>query len=62
MMNGWKENVMNKQIIQFAVRKTDSVITQTGRSYITHPKIQFNRDGIKWYADKPKQKNESKNG
>lgn len=53
---------MNKQIIQFAVRKTDSVITQTGRSYITHPKIQFNRDGIKWYADKPKQKNESKNG
>ena len=53
---------MNKQIIQFAVRKTDSVITGIGKSYISHPKIQFNGSGIRWLEDKPKQKNESKNG
>lgn len=53
---------MNKQIIQFAVRKMDSVITQTGRSYITHPEIHFSGGSIKWHKDKPEQKNESKNG
>lgn len=53
---------MDKQMLQFAVLKTDSVITGIGKSYIPHPVIRFNGNGIRWHEDSPKQQHSSKNG
>lgn len=45
---------MNKQTIEFAVQKTNNIVTRIGRSYISHPEIKFSGGHIKWYEDKPK--------
>lgn len=46
---------MYKQTIEFLVKKTNTVVTGIGKSYISHPEIQFSGNSIKWYEDKPKQ-------
>lgn len=46
---------MYKQTIKFSVKKIDNVVTGIGKSYVSHPKIQFSGNSIKWYEDKPKQ-------
>lgn len=43
---------LDKQTIEFVVITKNNVVTEIGRSYIEHPKIQFNGNGIKWYDDK----------
>lgn len=53
---------MNKQTIEFAVKKTDNTVTGIGRSYIKHPEIRFSNGSIRWYQDRPKQQHSSKNG
>lgn len=48
---------MNKQTVTFAVKKTDGIVTQIGRSYIPQPEIKVHSSGgIKWYEDKVKQR------
>ena len=48
-----------KQTVEFAVEKNNSVIQRVGRSSILQPKTNFkgNPDSIKWYPDRPKKKN-----
>lgn len=53
---------MDKQTIEFSVKKTDNIVTSIGRSYILHPEIRFSDGSIKWYEDKPKQQYSNKNG
>lgn len=53
---------MNKQTIEFAVQKTNNIVTRIGRSYISHPEIKFSGGHIKWYEDKPKQQHSNTNG
>lgn len=53
---------MNKQTIEFAVQRTDNIVTRIGRSYMSHPEIKFSGGTIKWYEDKPKQQHSNKNG
>ena len=53
---------MNRQTIEFAVKKTDGTVTGIGRSYIKYPVIQFTGSSIKWYEDRPGQQHSSKNG
>lgn len=48
---------MDRQTITFAVTVKDGVATEIGKSYITHQEIRFNGNGIKWYEDKLKDKN-----
>lgn len=43
---------LDKQTITFSAIVKNNVVTEIGRSYIEHPKIQFNGNGIKWYEDK----------
>lgn len=59
----WKEGNtdMNKQTIEFAVQRTDNIVTRIGRSYISHPEIKFSGGHIKWYEDKPNQQCSNKN-
>ncbi len=52
---------MNKQTIEFAVQRTDNIVTRIGRSYISHPEIKFSGGHIKWYEDKPNQQCSNKN-
>lgn len=47
---------MDKQINQFAVKKTDGIVTQIGKSYILQPEIKFSGGSIKWYEDSTKQR------
>ncbi len=60
---GWEEGNtdMNKQTIEFAVQRTDNIVTRIGRSYISHPEIKFSGGHIKWYEDKPNQQCSNKN-
>lgn len=53
---------MDKQTIEFSVKKTDNIVTQIGRSYIKHPEIHFTGGSIKWYEDRPRQEHSNKNG
>lgn len=42
---------LEKQTVTFSVITKNNVVTKIGRSYIEHPRIQFNGNGIKWYED-----------
>lgn len=53
---------MDKQIIEFSVKKSNNIVTSIGRSYILHPEIHFSGGSINWYKDKPKQQYSNKNG
>lgn len=53
---------MDKQIIEFLVKKTDNIVTKIGKSCVSHPEIHFSGGSIKWYKDKPKQQHSNKNG
>ena len=53
---------MDIQLIEFAVKKTDNIVTGIGRSHISHPAIQFTGGSIKWYEDRPGQQHSNKNG
>lgn len=53
---------MDKQMVEFAVQKTDNIVTRIGRSYVLHPQIRFNGGTVKWYEDRPKQQHSNKNG
>ena len=46
---------MEKQTIEFAVKKTDGVV-QVGKSAILQPKTNFQGGSIKWYEDRTKKK------
>lgn len=43
---------LEKQTLEFPVTVKDGVVAGIGKSYITHPEIQFNGNGFKWYEDK----------
>lgn len=43
---------MDKQTIEFSVKKADNIVNQIGRSYVSHPEIQFTGGSIKWYKDR----------
>lgn len=53
---------MDKQTVEFAVKKSNNIVTKIGKSYILHPEIHFSSGSIKWYEDKPKQQYSNKNG
>lgn len=46
---------MQKQTVEFAV-KTKNGMVKVGKSTILQPKTNFKGGSIKWYEDKPKQK------
>lgn len=48
---------MQTQTVEFAVTKDKGRITKVGRISITQPKTNFKGGSIKWYKDKPKEKN-----
>lgn len=49
---------MQKQKVEFAVKRNNGIITRVGRTGILQPKTSFkgDPDSVKWYEDKPKQK------
>ena len=51
-------DTMQKQTIEFAVKRDNGIIARVGRTGILQPKPDFkgNPDSVKWYEDKPKQK------
>ena len=51
---------MDKQTIEFSVKKADNIVNQIGRSHISHPEIHFSGGSVKWYEDKPKQQRREK--
>lgn len=53
---------MDKQTIEFSVKKSNNIVTSIGRSYISHPEIRFSGGNVKWYEDKLKQQVSNKNG
>lgn len=53
---------MDKQTVKFAVKKTDNTVNQIGRSYVSHPEIQFTGGSIKWHEDRSRQEHSNKNG
>lgn len=48
---------MHKQTVKFAVTRNNGIITMVGRTSIQQPKTNFKGGKIKWYEDKPKEKN-----
>ena len=48
---------MHKQTVKFAVARIGNTI-RAGRTGIYQPKTNFKGGSIKWYEDKPKQKNQ----
>lgn len=48
---------MHTQTIQFATVTKNGVVQRVGKSTIYQPKTSSSSKGIKWYEDKPKQKN-----
>ena len=48
---------MHKQTVKFAVTRNKGTITRVGRTSIQQPKTNFKGGKIKWYEDKPKEKN-----
>jgi len=53
---------MDKQTVEFAVKKSNNIVTKIGKSYILHPEIHFSGGSINWYKDKRKQQHSNKNG
>ena len=53
---------MDKQTIEFSVKKADNIVNQIGRSHISHPEIHFSGGSIKWYKDRLRQEHSNKNG
>ena len=51
-------DTMQKQTVEFAVKRDNGIITRVGRTGILQPKPNYkgNPDSVKWYEDKPKQK------
>lgn len=47
---------MQKQTVQFAVKRDNGIITRVGRTSILQPKTNFKGGSVKWYEDKPKRK------
>lgn len=47
---------MQKQTVEFAVKRNNGTITKVGRTGILQPKSTFKGGFVKWYEDKPKQK------
>lgn len=47
---------MQKQTVQFAVKRDNGIITRVGRTSILQPKTNFKGGSVKWYEDKSKQK------
>lgn len=47
---------MQKQTVEFAVKRNNGIITRVGRTSILQPKTNFKGGSVKWYEDKPKQK------
>lgn len=47
---------MQKQTVQFAVKRDNGIITKVGRTGIIQPKPNFRGGSLKWYEDKPKRK------
>lgn len=49
---------MQKQTVEFAVKRDNGIITRVGRTGILQPRTNFKggSDSVKWYEDKPKQK------
>lgn len=43
---------LEKQTVTFSVITKNNIVTEIGRSYIEHPRIQFNGNRIKWNEDK----------
>lgn len=48
---------MHTQTVEFAVTRNNGNITKIGITSIVQPEINFKDGSIKWYEDKPKQKN-----
>lgn len=48
---------MHKQTVEFAVTRKEGNITRIGKTGINQPKTYFKGGSVKWYEDKPKQKN-----
>lgn len=48
---------MQTQAVKFAVTHNNGIITRVGRTSIQQPKTNFKGGSIKWYEDKPRQKN-----
>ena len=53
---------MDKQTVEFAVKKSNNIVTGIGRSCVLHPEIHFSGGSIKWYEDKPEQRYSNKIG
>lgn len=47
---------MQTQTVEFAVTRNNGNITRIGRTSVLHPKTNFKGGSVKWYEDKPKQK------
>lgn len=48
--------MQQKQTVEIAVVKDKGKITRVGKSSILLPKTNFKGGSVKWYDDKPKQK------
>ena len=48
---------MHTNTIEFAVKSKKGVVQEISKSTIYQPKIRFTGGALKWYEDKPKQKN-----
>lgn len=53
-----RRDTVQKQTVEFAVKRDNGIITRVGRTGILQPKPNYkgNSDSVKWYEDKPKQK------
>lgn len=48
---------MQKQTVEFVVTRKNGNIARIGRTGINQPKTSFKGGSVKWYEDRPKQKN-----
>ena len=47
---------MQKQTLTIAVETKNNIVQRIGRSVIFTPKPNFGGGSVKWYVDKPKEK------
>lgn len=47
---------MQKQTVEFSVKRDNGIITRVGKTGILQPKTNFKGGSVRWYEDKPKQK------
>lgn len=45
---------MQKQTVEFAVKRDNGIITKIGRTGILQPKTNFKGGSVRFYKDKPK--------